>query len=136
VLFQVFDALPLPRRSTPPPPPGVIRVANAELPPPLRRLHAPGRQSLQPALTISFPVDGSRVELARRAGTLEPLPLLADGGERPLRWLVNGEPVATTSRRRRQAFWTPDGAGFARITVIDGRGLSASAEVRLVEEAL
>lgn len=136
LLFQVFDLLPPPRATPTAPPAGVLNVANAQLPPPLQRLDTPGPRRHEPSLTITFPVDGSRVELSRLSDGLEPLPLLAEGGRRPLRWMVNGEPVATTSSRRRQAFWQPDGEGFARITVIDGHGRSASARVRLVEAAL
>jgi penicillin-binding protein 1C len=32
---------------------------------------------------------------------------------------------------RRQASWTPDGAGFARVSVIDARGATDSVTVRL-----
>lgn len=135
ILFQVFDLLPLPQGAPTPIPAGVLQVANRELPPPLQRLaSAPTWQTRTP-LNIRFPVDGSQVELAHRDGQLEPLPLIAEGGRRPLRWLVNGEPVLGGSQRHRQIFWQPDGAGFAHITVIDGSGNRASAQVRLVEGA-
>jgi penicillin-binding protein 1C len=48
----------------------------------------------------------------------------------PLVWLVNGVPVGQSSYRR-QAEWQPDGAGAARITVIDGAGQIASADIWL-----
>jgi penicillin-binding protein 1C len=77
---------------------------------------------------IDFPVDGTLVELELAAGEEETLPLVAVGGRRPLRWLVNGLPLAA-SPLSRDAAWLPDGAGLARITVIDADGTSDSAEV-------
>ena len=60
---------------------------------------------------------------------LAELPLTAKGGVRPLRWLVNGQPLGAADPWRREAFWLPDGAGLARITVLDQSGQTASAEV-------
>lgn len=57
-----------------------------------------------------------------------PVPLAAKGGVKPLRWLVNGQPIAAAAWRR-DAFWQPDGEGLARITVLDQAGQTASAEV-------
>jgi penicillin-binding protein 1C len=48
----------------------------------------------------------------------------------PLTWIVNGAPVGTPDLRR-QASWTPDGAGFARVSVIDARGATDSVTVRV-----
>jgi penicillin-binding protein 1C len=50
-----------------------------------------------------------------------------DGGRAPFTWFVNGAPVF--GDRRGDAAWTPDGPGFAAITVTDSSGRSASAEV-------
>ncbi|MGH6795563.1 MAG: hypothetical protein ACREDH_10320, partial [Methylocella sp.] len=58
-----------------------------------------------------------RPEIYRAARTR--LALKAEGGVLPLRWIVNGTPVGGPDLRR-QAAWTPDGAGFPRISVIDG----------------
>ncbi|MCP5459076.1 MAG: hypothetical protein H6971_05555 [Gammaproteobacteria bacterium] len=57
-----------------------------------------------PALQIDFPVAGTRIELPRREGHLTDLPLAASGRQ-PLRWLVNGQPLESSSRRR-MTFWT------------------------------
>jgi penicillin-binding protein 1C len=46
----------------------------------------------------------------------------------PLLWLVNGQAIDSLPFRRK-AEWSPDGAGAARITVIDAAGRAASAEV-------
>ena len=47
----------------------------------------------------------------------------------PLTWMVDGRPVADGARR--QSAWVPDGAGFARISVMDATGASDSVVVRL-----
>jgi penicillin-binding protein 1C len=87
-------------------------------------------------LKIAFPPDGARVDLGL---TLPPpqgpeprarLALKAEGGVLPLRWIVNGTPVEGPDLRR-QAAWTPDGAGFARVSVVDARGATDSVLVRL-----
>ena len=74
-----------------------------------------------------FPPDGAVVELE---GGETDVVIEASGGARPLRWLVNGQ-VIETSPRRRHVVWRPDGAGFSRITVIDAKGRSTTAQVRV-----
>ena len=54
----------------------------------------------------------------------------AAGGVPPLTWLVNGAPVDRPNARR-QATWTPDGAGFVRLSVMDARGMTDSVVVRV-----
>jgi penicillin-binding protein 1C len=106
------------------------------LPPGLRRISAGEAapdtisRSLTQPLLVSFPPDGAVVELREGEGGYAPLPLIADGGRKPLRWLVNGEPVEASSLRRR-AVWRPDGEGFVQITVIDAEGAAARAQVLL-----
>jgi penicillin-binding protein 1C len=137
LLFRVFGLLPdQGGRPGPPRPNEVIEASNGELPRALRRFdrvpavtaniaRAPGRP-----LVITFPPDGAVVELERGGAGPEALPLTAEGGERPLSWLVNGRAVAAPPHRR-QAYWRPDGEGFVRITAIDAKGRTATAEVRL-----
>ncbi len=79
------------------------------------------------ALRISFPPDGAEVDLS---GGADRLSLKALGGQLPLTWFVNGAPV-TQGDFRRQSSWKPDGAGFARVTVIDAKGATDSAMVRI-----
>ncbi len=130
LLFRVFGLLPEP--ATPPaaPPTGVLQASRDQLPERLRYFHTrPAAETVNaPPLGITFPVAGSTVELLERDGALAELPLSAKGGVRPLRWLVNGRPLAADPWRR-EAFWPPDGVGLARITVLDQAGQSASAEV-------
>jgi penicillin-binding protein 1C len=111
------------------------------LPPPLRHLRKDAPKSLFAApnapLKIVYPPDGARVELGLSARQNaadrqdpEALALKAQGGVPPLTWLVNGTPVGHPDLRHDSA-WTPDGTGFARVSVIDARGASDSVLVRL-----
>lgn len=141
VLFQAFDLLPAPGRDVlPTPPVGVIR-AGAPLPERLRRFDTPALLATGPLATVAglgigpsplaidFPVDGTTVELPRLIdGTYDSLPLIAIGGQRPLRWLVNGRPV-TASTLRREAEWHPDGTGQTEIVVRDAVGRAARVSV-------
>lgn len=131
LLFRVFDLLPPTATGPTAPPAGVLQVSHEQLPERLRYFRTrPAAASGTPPLALTFPVHGSTVELTEQAGRLADLPLVAQGGTRPLRWLVNGQPL-TAEPWRREAFWPPDGAGLARITVLDQAGQSASAEVWL-----
>ncbi|HLJ69903.1 MAG TPA: penicillin-binding transpeptidase domain-containing protein, partial [Roseiarcus sp.] len=118
------------------PPKGVLRAATtADLPPPLRHLRKDAPKNIAataiPALKIAFPPDGARVDLGLKEGASDShLALKALGGAPPLTWFVNGAPISTPEARRQTA-WRPDGAGFARISVIDAKGATDSVVVRL-----
>ena len=56
--------------------------------------------------------------------------LKISGGVAPLTLLVNGVPRATQAGQR-TLFFTPDGPGFARLTVMDARGVADSVVVRI-----
>lgn len=134
LLFEAFDQLP-PSDSALPQvaPDGALLVGNTGLPANLRRysvgpaLNAADRP--QNRLRIAFPLDGSTVPLPESDVPM-PLVLKAEGGNLPLRWLVNGKPV-TSLPYLRQAQWDPDGKGAQRVTVIDAGGKSVSAEIWL-----
>ncbi len=116
-------------------PKGVLRVTtSAELPPPLRHLKKDVPKTMQAtaanALKIAFPPDGARIDLGLKDGADQKLSLKALGGAPPLTWFINGEPIAGPDPRRQTA-WKPDGAGFARLSVMDSRGASNSVVVRL-----
>ncbi|HRD66217.1 MAG TPA: penicillin-binding protein 1C [Candidatus Competibacter sp.] len=130
LLFRVFDLLPDSAARPAAPPPGVLQVGRDQLPERLRYFRTrPSTETVNaPPLRIMFPVGGSTVELPGRDGALAELPLSAKGGVKPLRWLVNGQPLGEVSWRR-EAFWPPDGEGLARITVLDQVGQTASVEV-------
>jgi len=131
ILFQIFDQLPHGESAAAKPPAGAIIGSTNDLPVNLRRFEPqPGLESAAAPLSlagpaIQSPVDGATLDLASAS-----LVLTARGGTLPLRWLVNGKPLESVPFRR-QAEWQPDGHGAARVTVIDGLGRSASAEVWL-----
>jgi penicillin-binding protein 1C len=135
VLFRIFRQLPdSGRPANPHRPDDAVETANRDLPPGLQWIsageHAPAsisRPLIQPLL-VSFPPDGATVELREGQGGYAPVALIADGGRKPLRWLVNGEPVDAPPHRRR-ADWHPDGEGYIQITVIDADGMAARAQV-------
>lgn len=136
VMLKIFDVLPPEDPSADAPPVDVIAAATArDLPPGLQRfqrLAAPvqGIVRAVPPPTIAFPPDGATVEVAASAEE-RALVLRAEGGTQPLRWIVNGEMLPEPGLYQPTTF-TPEGAGFARITVIDAAGRSASAMVRFV----
>ena len=120
----------------------VLVATTANLPPPLRRLRRENVKTAQGLsvglLKIAYPPDGARVDLglsqvSTAQSTQAPqasLALKAQGGSPPFRWLVNGLPIGPADARR-QASWSPDGIGFARVSVIDAQGTTASVTVRL-----
>ncbi|WP_158814116.1 penicillin-binding protein 1C [Methylocapsa sp. S129] len=117
-------------------PKGVLRAAtSADLPPPLRHLRKDAPKIMAATavatLKIAYPPDGARVDLglAQGAGDAQ-LSLKALGGATPLTWFVNGAPIGEPDARRESA-WRPDGAGFARVSVIDAKGATDSVMVRL-----
>jgi penicillin-binding protein 1C len=133
LLLKVFDLLPPEERSPSPPPDGAFVAQNAEqLPPALQRFRsqsrlAAGLKRIQPP-RIQFPPNGATVSLEDPKKP-EPLPLKAMGGRPPLHWVVNGMPLESADGK-----WTPDGEGFARITVVDADGRSDTSQIRLKGE--
>jgi penicillin-binding protein 1C len=129
VMFKIADLLgPAPPSTAPEPPGGVLRVSHQDLPAALRRLDpAPfdaGRRRDAGGPKILYPPDGATVAWDGAA-----LPLEA-AGKGPLRWLVDGRPLPP-AQPRRTLYWQPAETGFVRLTVIDARGHSARATVRL-----
>jgi penicillin-binding protein 1C len=86
-----------------------------------------GLTAASPPPRIMFPPDGARLEMA---GTESPVALKIAGGAAPLTVLVNGLPLGARGARR-ALFFTPDGPGFVRLTVMDARGGSDSVMVRV-----
>jgi penicillin-binding protein 1C len=133
ILFDAFartGKLPAP---LPAAPKGVLVAATAKLAPPLQRFR-PGALAgagSEPPLRIMFPPDGARLELAGDgSGKPDPIALKVTGGAGTLTVLVNGLPLAA-SPGRRTLFFEPEGPGFVRLTVMDGRGATDSVVVRL-----
>jgi penicillin-binding protein 1C len=133
ILFDAFARIgtdpELPAR-----PRDALVARSSSLPPPLRHLRQDAAKVLAsanaPALRIAFPPNGARVDLGLGRLEASSLALKAQGGVPPLTWIVNGAPLGTPDLRR-QANWAPDGAGFARVSVIDARGATDSVTVRV-----
>ncbi|WP_431272544.1 hypothetical protein [Dankookia sp. P2] len=108
VLARVFERLPAaPREGLP------VRAT------------APAQAEALDRLRLTFPPPGAVLGESAAHVTLR-----AAGGQRPLTFLVDGQPVATEPARR-EAAWTPPGPGFYRVTVLDAAGAAARAEVRV-----
>ena len=135
ILFEAFQRLGTRRVSLPPPPVGVIFTRTSDLPAALQRFRPRGLPQIasdgpgDAPLAIAFPPDGARIDLTD-AGTDAALALKALGGIPPFTWLVDGVPVATLEVRR-QSLWENPGRGFARLSVIDAKGATATAMVRV-----
>jgi penicillin-binding protein 1C len=142
ILFKAFDLVPETRngsagRAMPDRPSDAHVSANERLPRTLRRF-APRHQRMATAtpdrpapaaLAISFPPANATVGLEKKGDTDPHLFLVAEGGAKPLRWIVNGQPVE--ARPGGQVFWRVDGEGFVRVTVIDADGRTASVQARI-----
>ena len=95
-----------------------------------RRRPSPRRR--RAPLKIAFPPDGARIDLGLDAGAGQPAPLALKA-----RAARRRSPGSSTARRsagrmlRRQSSWRPDGAGFARVSVIDAKGATDSVVVRI-----
>jgi penicillin-binding protein 1C len=121
ILFKAYGRLPGEDNRTLRPPADVLKVAShRELPPRMRTLAPYSETSGGPR--IAYPPADARIELAAR----EAVPLNAMGGQGRLRWLVDGRPLEGSQ-------WVPDGAGTARLAVVDEAGRSTSVTVRIVE---
>lgn len=121
LLFQVFDLLPVAP---------LAPMAPEAAPAGLAKLNARAAEVAEPAPEIVFPPAGARLRLSDLPSALT---LQASGGKRPLTWLVDGRPVATDSLGRR-GLWSPRGAGFAQVVVIDAVGRRDAVRLRLTEE--
>ncbi len=131
VMLRIFELLPAEKGGIYPPD-GVITAANAQhLPPALQRFSprrmVAGLAKAVPPPVIAFPPDGAVVELNEADPALI---LRADGGAKPLRWIIDGTPLPAAENWA-QTEWTPKGEGFSRVTVIDAEGRSATSNIRL-----
>lgn len=130
ILFDVFARIGDLPAALPPAPKSAILVANGRLPLPLQRFSPGGvgvRQSER--VRIMFPPHGARLELASIDGRTELMALKIAGGVEPLTILVNGVPQERGSGRT--IFFDPQGPGFIRLTVVDGKGTADSVLVQL-----
>ncbi|WP_418592749.1 penicillin-binding protein 1C [Ponticoccus sp. (in: a-proteobacteria)] len=107
----------------PPPPPETLITSRARLPEGLQRF---GPREAVPALQVTFPPEGARLETAGGAG----IPVKLRGGRPPYTLLKDGAVVATGLRR--PEFTAPlAGIGFTTLSVIDAEGRSGRVSVEL-----
>jgi penicillin-binding protein 1C len=136
ILFDAFARSGKLPAALPASPRGALFASNAKLPPPLQRFRPAGLPSAmageggEPPLRIMFPPNGARLELAAGEHGIDPLALKIAGGTAPLTVLVNGIPIGGAGAKR-TVFFTPDGPGFVRLTVMDAKGAADSVMVRL-----
>ena len=131
ILFEAFDRLG-PVAPFAAPPNGVILAANPDLPEPLRRFRHPNdnRTARDPAPEISFPEDGSDLDLGIASGDGRPLVVKVRNGAPPFTFFANGAPFERSAFTR-QGTWTPDGPGYVTVSVVDARGRSDRVKVFL-----
>jgi penicillin-binding protein 1C len=133
IVFDAFARTGKLPAALPAVPKGALVAATGKLPPPLQRFR-PGAlagEGSEPQLRIMFPPNGARLELANdSSGKPDPIALKVTGGAGPVTVLVNGQPLELAPGRR-TLFFEPDGPGFVRLTVMDGRGATDSVVVRL-----
>jgi penicillin-binding protein 1C len=135
ILFEAFQRLGPHRKSLPPAPPGTVLVRTNELPAALQRFRPNALPEVASAThgdsppAIAFPPDGARIDLGSNLEDAA-VGLKVNGGTPPFTWLVDGVPV-TSGEFRRDTFWDGPGKGFARLSVIDAKGQTATARIRI-----
>jgi penicillin-binding protein 1C len=125
ILFDAFARLGSLPAALPKAPKGAIFAASNRLPPPLRRFHFGNSGATDSQPRIMFPPNGARL-----VAEGSEMALKISGGVQPLTLLVNGVPRLTQAGQR-TLFFTPDGPGFARLTVMDARGVADSVVIRI-----
>ncbi|HEY3030768.1 MAG TPA: penicillin-binding protein 1C [Bradyrhizobium sp.] len=134
ILFDAFARTGKLPAALPKPPKGALVASNAKLPLPLRRFRPVGelvRAGSEQAPHIQFPLNGSRIDVDRSAGTqFSAMPVRVAGGVLPMTMLVNGVAVGEIDGRR-QRLVEPPGPGFARLTVIDATGAADTVVIRI-----
>lgn len=134
ILFEAFQRIGPSRVPLGLAPPGAVIARTSELPAHLQRFRpnalpevATTAQGDSPP-AIAFPPDGARIDFDGDAAPS--LSLKVNGGTPPFTWLADGVPIAEREFRR-DAFWDQPARGFARLSVIDAKGKTASARVRV-----
>jgi penicillin-binding protein 1C len=132
VLFDAFARSGRPLVALARPPRHAIFATNARLPLPLQHFRPNGglpSGNDGPPLKIMFPPNGAQLEIAGNASD-ERVPVKIVGGHLPLTVMMNGVPLKSATDRH-EVFFSPDGPGFVRLTVMDARGVSDSVVVRM-----
>ncbi len=131
ILFDAFARIGLEAGVGPRPADAIVVSSTHELPLPLRHMRRDLPKTAlaiaSASLKLAFPPDGARIEMA---GGDPALALKITGGRPPFTAFVNGRPAASSATRR-TLHVEPDGAGFTRISIVDGAGETDSVTVRL-----
>jgi penicillin-binding protein 1C len=98
---------------------------------------APGQKRLRPkddtiAPVILFPPDGAEVLVTEYGPDARGVALAARGGQSPLVWYAEGEPIPLEDTSGR-VIWRPSTPGFHEVLVVDAGGQRARAKVRVRE---
>lgn len=130
ILFDAFSRLKTKLTPLPPPPLGTVLVDNANLPQPLKRFRGRNAVFGLPVNSpiITFPPDGTRVDLGYSGNMQQPLVLKVRNGRPPFTWIADGLPVLIAVHDRQTSF-TPDGPGYLNLAVIDSDGLSQNIRI-------
>jgi penicillin-binding protein 1C len=134
ILFEAFQRLGHRRKTLPSAPPGVVLARNDELPAVLQRFRPHSLPEVATSdsgrvpLSIAFPPDGARVDLSGTGGSV--LALKINGGVAPFTWFVDGLPILKEEFRR-DSFWDKPNLGFARISIVDAAGKTATTHIRI-----
>jgi len=125
IMLDAFSQLPA-ETATPRSPPSDILLADStsELPSALQRFGT--APQLGPRL--SYPPNGSTVDLLKTAAGFAPITLRAEAGHGILRWIINGIPQPTPAT---EFTYTPDGPGFVQIQIIDANDRATRSSFRL-----
>jgi penicillin-binding protein 1C len=138
ILFEVFQALGPNRVPLPVELLAAKRSGADAVPLPLRFARLPKRTATATGtdpVRIFYPPDGAELDLGLREkagsdGRAQPLVVKFKGGTAPYSFMVDDQPLERGGRER-QLVWLPDEPGFARVTILDSSGHSASVTVRL-----
>ncbi len=131
LLFRLFEVLKQPSPLAKPLPPKTV-IADARLLPPTLRHFGPEvavRDLNSRMPQIMFPPDGAKLDRAFAAnGDARPIVMKMSGGTAPYMVLVNGKPVDKHFRTGLLDV-DPGASGYAKLTVVDATGQTASVNV-------
>ena len=122
IMFRLFDLLP-----PEPPPTDPPVLAEQRRAPALRHFAAADLPASAAPLQITFPPADARLEVDPD----NPIALEVAGGTPPYTWVVNGMPLPKQPLGISRS-WKPDSVGFARLSVMDRTGRTASEMVQLI----
>ena len=127
VLFEVFTRLKAQVDTLPPPPPETLLLSGSDLPRPLQNFREikDGAGGDADAPNLTFPPDGARMAMMDGQITVK-----LRGGTPPFTWLANGAPLLVQSyaQETQLPILKP---GFLSLSVIDGAGRAARANIRV-----